>query len=105
MFKQWNPKWKLKFDYSEAELLDLESSMPGVKVYLCDFHREQTWERWVKTISMDSQRTRVRKPTVWRKYILATIPKSSVKANFEIQCESILGIARTFTRKHRCVLP
>ena len=45
--------WKTKFDYSEAKLLDLESSMPGVTVYLCDFHREQTWERWVKTITKD----------------------------------------------------
>ena len=21
---------------------------PGAKLYLCDFHREQAWERWVK---------------------------------------------------------
>lgn len=34
--------------YSEAELLALETSFPSVKVYLCDFHREQAWERWVK---------------------------------------------------------
>ena len=26
----------------------VESSFPGVKVYICDFHREQAWERWVK---------------------------------------------------------
>ena len=33
-------------DYSEAELAALEAVFPGVTVYLCDFHREQAWERW-----------------------------------------------------------
>lgn len=47
--RTWNPEWKPKFfmtDYSEAELLALEQSFPGVQIYLCDFHREQAWERW-----------------------------------------------------------
>ena len=35
-------------DYSEAEILALETCFPYVTVYLCDFHREQAWERWVK---------------------------------------------------------
>lgn len=45
----WNPKWNPKFfmtDYSEAELLALKQTFPGVQIYLCDFHREQAWERW-----------------------------------------------------------
>ena len=45
----WNPEWKPKFfmtDYSKAELLTLEQTFPGVQIYLCDFHREQAWERW-----------------------------------------------------------
>lgn len=49
--KLWNPKWAPKFfmtDFSEAEIGALESSFPGTVVYLCDFHREQAWERWVK---------------------------------------------------------
>ena len=29
-------------DYSEAEIMAMES------IYICDFHREQCWERWVK---------------------------------------------------------
>ena len=33
-------------DYSEAELLALEESFPNTQIYLCDFHREQAWERW-----------------------------------------------------------
>ena len=35
-------------DYSEAELVVLEEVFPTTTVYLCDFHREQAWERWVK---------------------------------------------------------
>ena len=35
-------------DYSEAELLAIEKSFVATKVFLCDFHREQAWERWVK---------------------------------------------------------
>ena len=47
--RTWNPGWKPKYfmtDYSEAELLALEQSFPGVQIYLCDFHRQQAWERW-----------------------------------------------------------
>ena len=35
-------------DYSDAEISALKSSFPAVKVYLCDLHREQAWERWIK---------------------------------------------------------
>ena len=28
------------------EVAALEAVFPGVTVYLCDFHREQAWERW-----------------------------------------------------------
>ena len=51
ILKSWNPTWNPRFfmsDYSEAELLALEAVFPSVHVYLCDFHREQCWERWVK---------------------------------------------------------
>ena len=34
-------------DYSEAEILALEAVFAGIQVYLCDFHREQAWVRWV----------------------------------------------------------
>ena len=47
--QSWNPTWKPDFfmtDYSEAELLAIEQCFSGVQVYLCDFHREQAWERW-----------------------------------------------------------
>ena len=51
ILKQWNPHWKPSFfiiDYSEAELGAIEEVFPSTKVYLCDFHREQAWERWCK---------------------------------------------------------
>ena len=35
-------------DYSEAELLAIEQVFPESKTFLCDFHREQAWERWTK---------------------------------------------------------
>ena len=35
-------------DYSDAEMLAIEEIFPECKSYLCDFHREQCWERWVK---------------------------------------------------------
>ena len=34
--------------YSEAELVALEEVFPSTTVYLCDFHREQAWDRWAK---------------------------------------------------------
>lgn len=51
ILKAWNPTWNPPYfmsDYSEAELAALEIAFPGVRVYLCDFHREQSWTRWVK---------------------------------------------------------
>ena len=50
ILKSWNLDWQPKFfmsDYSEAEHDALEQAFPGIKVFLCDFHREQCWERWV----------------------------------------------------------
>ena len=51
IIKDWNPNYSPKFfmsDYSEAEMLAVGKVFPDAKVYLCDFHREQSWERWVK---------------------------------------------------------
>ena len=51
VLKAWNPNWSPTYfmcDYSEAEILAIELAFPGSHVYLCDFHHEQSWERWVK---------------------------------------------------------
>ena len=51
ILSSWNPKWQPPYfmtDYSEAEIEAIQGTFPVCKVYLCDFHREQAWERWVK---------------------------------------------------------
>ena len=54
VLKSWNPSWNPPYfmvDYSDAELGAIEQVFPHCKVFLCDFHREQAWERWVKVNS------------------------------------------------------
>ena len=51
VLKGWNPEWCPNYfmtDFCEAEIRALESCFPSSTVYLCDFHREQAWERWVR---------------------------------------------------------
>ena len=51
IIKSWNPTWKPKYfvvDYSIAEINAIESEFLDGAVYICDFHREQAWQRWVK---------------------------------------------------------
>lgn len=51
ILKSWNHSWSPPYfmvDYSDAELGAIEQVFPLCKVFLCDFHREQAWERWVK---------------------------------------------------------
>ena len=46
----WNPEVLPKYafvDFDEREIVSLESIYPNIEVYLCDFHREQAWNRWV----------------------------------------------------------
>ena len=48
--KMWNPEVLPKYafiDFDEREIVSLESIYPNIEVYLCDFHREQAWNRWV----------------------------------------------------------
>jgi len=49
--KDWNPEWCPPFfmiDYFEAEQTAINQVFPNSNVYLCDFHREQAWQMWVK---------------------------------------------------------
>ena len=51
VLKSWNPTWEPNFyltDYSDAEIAAITKVFPNTQVYLCEFHREQAWERWVK---------------------------------------------------------
>ena len=39
------PKYPF-LDFDEREITSLEIVFGRVKVFLCDFHREQAWHRW-----------------------------------------------------------
>ena len=49
ILKSRNLVWQQKFfmsEYLEAEHNVLEQAIPR-SLFLCDFHKEQCWERWV----------------------------------------------------------
>ena len=51
VIQSWNPTWKPKYfmtDYSTCEIDALEARFPGAQVYICDFHRLQAWQRWIR---------------------------------------------------------
>ncbi|XP_063234777.1 uncharacterized protein LOC134537844 [Bacillus rossius redtenbacheri] len=51
VFRKWLPEWQSQFwmtDFSEMEINAIESAFPKNTVYLCAFHREQAWLRWVR---------------------------------------------------------
>ncbi|XP_033724762.1 uncharacterized protein LOC117314765 [Pecten maximus] len=37
-------------DFCEREIVAIEEVFPETFVYICDFHREQSWTRWVSKI-------------------------------------------------------
>lgn len=48
--KGWNPEICPKYamiDFDTGEIISLTSLFDGIKVFLCDFHREQAWKRWI----------------------------------------------------------
>ena len=63
ILKDWNPGWDPKYgmtDYDDAEISALEEAFPGMLVYICQFHKEQAWTRWIRKgenkISFDNQK-------------------------------------------------
>ncbi len=53
ILKEWNPEWTPKYgmtDCDEQEINAMEYTFAEVQVFLCDFHREQAWERWVSRV-------------------------------------------------------
>ncbi|XP_014664177.1 PREDICTED: uncharacterized protein LOC106806679 [Priapulus caudatus] len=51
VLQSWNPEWRPKFfmtDYSTCEIDAIEARFPGVLAYICDFHRLQAWNRWLR---------------------------------------------------------
>ncbi|KAK3083109.1 hypothetical protein FSP39_014287 [Pinctada imbricata] len=51
LIKEWNPNWNPKHfmtDLCEAELNAIATCFPDCHSFICDFHREQAWGRWLK---------------------------------------------------------
>ena len=51
VIKDWNSNWSPSYfmtDFSEEKIGAIEQVFRDSFVYICDFHREQTWERWTK---------------------------------------------------------
>ena len=58
--KMWNPGVAPKYafvDFDERERSSLEIVYPNIQVYLCDFHREQEWNRWVNKVDNGVERS------------------------------------------------
>ncbi|XP_053392117.1 uncharacterized protein LOC123539246, partial [Mercenaria mercenaria] len=50
VMKRWNEDWEpISFmcDFDKAEVSALENCFEGIEVYICNFHREQSWQRWL----------------------------------------------------------
>ena len=51
VIKDWNPNWSPSYfmtDYSEEEIGAIEQVFRDSFMYICDFHLEQAWQRWIK---------------------------------------------------------
>ena len=51
ILRSWNLTWDPKYfmvDYSTAEINAIANQFLNVSVYICDFHREQPWQRCAK---------------------------------------------------------
>eukprot|EP00794_Sanderia_malayensis_P004341 gene4341-4918_t len=54
ILREWNPGFQPKYcmtDYSNEEIRATEEVFPGCFTFICDFHREQAWERWLRKTS------------------------------------------------------
>lgn len=50
VIKSWNLDWNLKYfmtDFSETEIKVIEDLFLTIETFLCDFHKEQSWDRWI----------------------------------------------------------
>ncbi len=51
IIKEWVPNWEPQYfitDYYDTEMVAIKMLFPKTQLYLCEFHREQAWERWAK---------------------------------------------------------
>jgi hypothetical protein len=48
--RNWNPTFNPKFfsiDKSQPEINAIQNTFPHSRILLCDFHRQQSWQRWI----------------------------------------------------------
>ena len=48
----WNPTWEPPYfmiDFSKIELNAVQSVFPHATIYICEFHCEQAWSRWIRS--------------------------------------------------------
>ncbi|KAL3193715.1 hypothetical protein MRX96_002159 [Rhipicephalus microplus] len=51
VFKQWCDNWSPHYwmvDYSKAEISAIKQVFPESQISICDFHRLQAWQRWLR---------------------------------------------------------
>ncbi|KAH8019709.1 hypothetical protein HPB51_021031 [Rhipicephalus microplus] len=51
IFKQWCDNWSSQYwmvDYSKAEISAIKQVFPESQISICDFHRLQAWQRWLR---------------------------------------------------------
>ncbi|KAL3197487.1 hypothetical protein MRX96_044889 [Rhipicephalus microplus] len=51
VFKQWCDNWSPQYwmvDYSKAEISVIKKVFPESQISICDFHRLQAWQRWLR---------------------------------------------------------
>ncbi|KAH8040158.1 hypothetical protein HPB51_009536 [Rhipicephalus microplus] len=51
VFKQWCDNWSPQYwmvDYSKAEISAIKQVFPESQISICDFHRLQAWQRWLR---------------------------------------------------------
>ena len=70
IFKEWNSMVSSKYafaNFDESKITSLKIVFERVKVFLCDFNREQAWHRWTSKIEngfshiSDQVKTRLRR--------------------------------------------
>ena len=52
IIKSWNVGWSPSFfmvDFSTAVINAIENEFPTARVHVCNFHRNQAWNRWVRS--------------------------------------------------------
>ncbi|KAF5830515.1 hypothetical protein DUNSADRAFT_14400 [Dunaliella salina] len=58
LLRTWNPSFNPTFfsiDKSQAEMNAIHAEFPDSRILLCDFHRQQLWQRWIASSDVPRQ--------------------------------------------------